>query len=157
MALIRILCIAPESYAEKISALRSDDLPDHCESRFKTLHRTDESRLNDDLANFRPHVILTAGSWMQYQKLCEYPLMGVRAQWISNLDEPPTQIARDIQQNFSNLMIQDRFKDAPLVSVFTPTHETPVDALLRAYESLKRQSYSNWEWVIYDDSLSSDL
>lgn len=37
-------------------------------------------------------------------------------------------------------------------SICTPTHNTPVFTLLRLYNSLKMQTYRDWEWVIYDTS-----
>lgn len=42
--------------------------------------------------------------------------------------------------------------DNPLISVFTSTFHSGATKLARAYESLLSQSYSNWEWVIVDDS-----
>ena len=43
----------------------------------------------------------------------------------------------------------------PLVSVFTPTWETG-EAITVPYESLRRQTYTNWEWVVLDDSETAD-
>ena len=40
----------------------------------------------------------------------------------------------------------------PKFSICTPTHNTPYYALLRLYNSLKIQTYRDWEWVIYDTS-----
>jgi glycosyltransferase involved in cell wall biosynthesis len=39
-----------------------------------------------------------------------------------------------------------------LVSVITPTYNTPQKILERTWESLKAQTYANWEWIIWDDS-----
>jgi len=39
----------------------------------------------------------------------------------------------------------------PRFSVFTPTYRTG-ERILRTYESLKNQKWTNWEWVIVDDS-----
>lgn len=41
-----------------------------------------------------------------------------------------------------------QFPNAPLVSIITPTHGHGAN-LARCLESLKRQTYRNWEWVIY--------
>lgn len=40
----------------------------------------------------------------------------------------------------------------PKFSICTPTHNTPIYSLLRLYNSLKMQTYRDWEWVIYDTS-----
>jgi len=41
--------------------------------------------------------------------------------------------------------------DAPLVTVFTPAYKTG-EKIHRPFRSLKEQSYTNWEWIIVDDS-----
>jgi glycosyltransferase involved in cell wall biosynthesis len=41
---------------------------------------------------------------------------------------------------------------SPLISIVTPTYKTPPEILARTYASLRAQTYSNWEWVIWDDS-----
>lgn len=39
----------------------------------------------------------------------------------------------------------------PRFSIFTPTYKTG-HRIIRTYESLKNQTFSNWEWVVVDDS-----
>lgn len=39
-----------------------------------------------------------------------------------------------------------------MISVVTPTYNTPPAALSRTWESLKAQSFHDWEWVVWDDS-----
>jgi hypothetical protein len=39
----------------------------------------------------------------------------------------------------------------PLLSIFTPTNG-PATFLLRAYRSLRKQTYDNWEWVLLEDT-----
>jgi len=49
-------------------------------------------------------------------------------------------------------MLNERIpEDAPLVTVFTPTYRTG-GTISRPFQSLKEQTYSNWEWIIVDDS-----
>ena len=45
--------------------------------------------------------------------------------------------------------------DTPLVSVFTATYKSK-EKIQRPYHSLLNQTYSNWEWVIVDDSGDED-
>ena len=42
-----------------------------------------------------------------------------------------------------------------LVSVYTPTYNTG-DYLRQCYESIRAQTYSNWEWVVVDDMSEDD-
>ena len=39
-----------------------------------------------------------------------------------------------------------------MISVVTCTYNTPADVLARTWSSLKAQTYTDWEWVILDDS-----
>jgi glycosyltransferase involved in cell wall biosynthesis len=44
-----------------------------------------------------------------------------------------------------------------MISVVTPTYNTSPDILARTWASLKRQTHSDWEWVIYDDSNNNNV
>ena len=46
-------------------------------------------------------------------------------------------------------------EELPTFSVFTPTYKT-YERIFRTYESLKNQTYVNWEWVVVDDSPEGD-
>lgn len=39
-----------------------------------------------------------------------------------------------------------------MISVITPTYRTPPDVLARTWASLKAQTHTDWEWVVWDDS-----
>jgi O-antigen biosynthesis protein len=40
----------------------------------------------------------------------------------------------------------------PAISVITPLYNTPKEVLARTWASLKAQTFTDWEWVIIDDS-----
>ena len=44
-----------------------------------------------------------------------------------------------------------------MISVVTSTYNTTPQQLLRLYSSLKNQTYTEWEWVIYDDSPTENM
>jgi glycosyltransferase involved in cell wall biosynthesis len=46
-------------------------------------------------------------------------------------------------------------KETPLFSIFTGAYKTN-ERIFRTYESLKNQTYPNWEWVVVDDSPEGD-
>ena len=62
-----------------------------------------------------------------------------------------------IQNVPSSGELQDMQKNAitfsykPLISIITPTYNSEIDFLEKAYHSLKEQVYSHWEWCIADD------
>lgn len=39
-----------------------------------------------------------------------------------------------------------------MISVITPTHNTDPQILARTFASLKKQTFTDWEWVVWDDS-----
>jgi glycosyltransferase involved in cell wall biosynthesis len=43
-----------------------------------------------------------------------------------------------------------------MISVITPTYNTPPEVLARTWASLKAQTFTDWEWVIWDDSTKVD-
>lgn len=44
-----------------------------------------------------------------------------------------------------------------MISVVTPTYHTPPEVLRRTWESLRNQTLTDWEWVIWDDSTNDDV
>lgn len=111
----------------------------------------DDSSITSLLAESLPHAIVTFGRGEMFAELENCPLE-IRRRWI-HLDEnpEPAGLAQMITNVFVDVVTRDRFSDQPLVSVFTPTYNTG-RRLMRAYRSLIAQTYSNWEWVILDDS-----
>lgn len=43
------------------------------------------------------------------------------------------------------------------VSIVTPVYNTPPDVLARTWASLKAQTHTDWEWVVWDDSPGLDV
>lgn len=44
-----------------------------------------------------------------------------------------------------------------MISVITPTYETGPEVLARTWSSLKNQTHTDWEWVVWDDSTSENV
>lgn len=60
--------------------------------------------------------------------------------------------SKAIEDKYVSSSITDRFSPkSPLFSVITTTFHSG-NKIFRPYESLKSQTYNNWEWVIWDDS-----
>ena len=43
-----------------------------------------------------------------------------------------------------------------MISVITPTHNTPPGVLARTWASLKAQTYTDWTWTVWDDSTTDE-
>lgn len=44
----------------------------------------------------------------------------------------------------------------PKFSIITPTYKTPAHLLARTWASLKNQTHTDWEWVVWDDTPTGD-
>lgn len=110
-----------------------------------------DDTLDAVLAAVRPQVVLSFGPIERFPRLCAGPLE-VRKRWL-HFDVPPdaNALAAAVLVCFIENATSDRFPDQPLVSVFTPSYKI-AERITRAYHSLVAQSYTNWEWVVYDDS-----
>ena len=111
-------------------------------------YEKNDSNLREVLVEFQPDAILTnvlnEGSLVN---LYNAPLE-VRQKWINvkELNENAGQLA--YYAAMSNIM---NVQKKTLVSFFTPIYNTG-DKLYQTYESLAKQTYKNWEWVLMNDS-----
>jgi O-antigen biosynthesis protein len=110
----------------------------------------DDHDLEVALIAHRPHVIVSFGVLGAFTNLNAAPFE-VRRRWL-HFDSADDLVA--VGQAAFNCYLAvclDPRPDVPLVSVITPTYRTGA-RLQRAYESLRRQTYRNWQWVLLDDS-----
>jgi len=127
-------------------------LPETWESSFAVTSIETDATLASALAQRQPHLIVTCGSEFDFPSLLAMPLE-VRRRWVHMRGdpEPPATAAWQLLNAYVDVATRNRFPLEPLVSVFTPTYNTS-EAIRRPYASLLEQRYTNWEWVIYDDS-----
>lgn len=111
--------------------------------------------LNDDnalakIGSDRSSVIVSFGELSEFDKLSQLPY-AMRKKWL-HFDSTNDMKTKGAQA--FNCFIMDTLNEQrrqPLVTVFTPTYKTG-NRIFRPYDSLKKQIYSNWEWVLLDDS-----
>jgi len=109
-----------------------------------------DDNIQQILVEHRPKVIVTIGDAKTFHKIWQLPLE-MRKRWIHYDSSSAPNIAFGIMNCYVCNATEKRFPEQPLVSVFTPTYKTG-DKIQRPFKSLLEQSYTNWEWVIYDDS-----
>ena len=56
-----------------------------------------------------------------------------------------------VNEKYINICSLNRIDSRPIFSIFTPSFNS-FDKIIRAFNSLKSQTLTNWEWVIIDDS-----
>jgi len=102
------------------------------------------------IAKFRPDVLVTSGDIPRALNIADFEL---RKRWIhvqpdAEVDSVVSAIEACYSSNLYGPHHNQQFN--PLVSVFTGTYNTG-DYLRDTYQSLRDQTYSNWEWVVVDD------
>ncbi len=100
----------------------------------------------------RPDVLVTIGARAAFPNVSSAPA-AVRRRWIhyDRLPDLPQLGAEVYSSYLTNLLGTPAATDAPLVTVFTPTYE-PGERVHRPLRSLQEQTYTNWEWIVVDDS-----
>ena len=97
----------------------------------------------DDYNKYRPDVIISFGEKIIPE---HYQLQRITFHFdemISDEDLANTIVSKTVFTHCE--VIRPRF------SIFTPTFKTG-ERIMRTYESLKEQIWTNWEWVVVDDS-----
>lgn len=120
--------------------------------RFNVIALDSEVELGRVLAEAHVHVIVTFGSIDDFPVLSALPFE-VRRRWIHFDGEPAdlAAVAEQVMSCFLGVVDPSGRTSIPLVTVFTATYQTG-DRIRRTYASLLNQTYSNWEWVVVDDS-----
>lgn len=110
----------------------------------------DVRRIFQDIAQFLPDVIVTSAFIPGNLNIAAFEL---RKRWI-HLDpnSDPESVIRAIEGCYAaNIWgTHHHQKTNPLVSVYTGTYNTG-DYLRDTYQSIREQTYPNWEWVVVDD------
>jgi hypothetical protein len=127
-------------------------LEDYEEKRLDCRCYSSDSNLEQILIRDKPHVIITIGSLTSFPNLIKAPFE-IRKRWL-HYDTllHPAQLGMDAYTCYlDNLFGKPAPEDNPLVTVFTPTYKTG-DKILRPFQTLREQTYTNWEWIVVDDS-----
>lgn len=113
----------------------------------------DDNNVQVHLAEFRPDTIITRGeSWKEFPGMASMPLQ-FRRKWMNiPEDKSISEVGQAAYQCAMNTMLDaDGLEDSEMISYTTPVYNTG-GKLFSTYESLRRQTYPNWEWVIVNDS-----
>ena len=105
------------------------------------------------LAEFNPDSIITRGdSWEDFQEMASMPLQ-FRRKWMNMPENMSTgEVGQAAYQCAMAVMLDtDSLEDSEMISYTTPIYNTG-DKLYNTYDSLRQQTYANWEWVLLNDS-----
>ncbi len=142
------ICVFSQKDLKLVTPIQED----YEEERLDCRCYPSDSNLQYILIRDRPHVIITIGRKSSFPNLSKAPFE-VQKKWL-HYDALPdlTQLGIDAYNCYlTNMLNTEGADDNPLVTVFTPAYNTGA-RIHRPFQSLNEQTYSNWEWVIVDDS-----
>ena len=104
--------------------------------------------LEKDISLYNPDIIVYEGELVE----TDNPVLAERCfsytKFPPKSSEGDSQLANDI---ITHVISKNCSNVRPTFSIFTPSYKTEYK-IFRAYESLKGQTFPDWEWVILDDS-----
>jgi glycosyltransferase involved in cell wall biosynthesis len=126
---------------------------DYEEKRLDCRCYPSDAHLEGIIIRDRPHVLVTIGAQSDFPHISNAPFE-IRKRWLHYETLPDlTKLGIDVyNQYLANMFEAARADDNPLVTVFTATYKTAGQQIYRLFLSLKEQTYTNWEWIIVDDS-----
>ncbi len=136
--------------------LKSVKYADYEDDSLNVKYIENDQNISKDIADFNPDSIISISDdyYKEYKNLCNQPSY-VRNRWI-NLNphhDKETGIAYNVGEIAYNCAMNSMLRsdyDA-VVSFFTPIYNTK-EKLWTTYDSVKNQTFPNWEWVIVNDS-----
>ena len=109
-----------------------------------------DENLETILINDRPNAIVSIGKIESFKNLNRSEFE-TRRRWLHySPDADLNTVGKQAFQCYLDSILRERH-EMPLVSIITPTYKTGA-RFLRPLNSLKFQTYPNWEWIILDDS-----
>jgi O-antigen biosynthesis protein len=147
-AKLPVVCI----FGHKPMTLTTPIADDYEEKRLDCRCYATDADLEQVLIRDRPDVIITCGPRSAFPHLAEAPCE-IRKRWL-HYDVLPGDAQLGVLAfdcYLTNLLRGPSEGATPLVTVFTPTYRTG-DRILRPLQSLRDQTYTNWEWIVVDDS-----
>lgn len=116
-------------------------------------HIDSSSSILAQIAQFQPDVIMTTGFMPGVLNAAPFD---IRKRWIHPASDATAEaLIQAVESCYRHNLWTPHSGQAanPLVSVYTGTYNTG-DYLRETYQSLKEQTYTNWEWVVVDDHSS---
>jgi O-antigen biosynthesis protein len=108
--------------------------------------------LKKTIVEYSPKCFITIGdrTVTSFKEMCKFSYE-TRKRWLHFDDYSKIRLESIEKCIFQSFYKHPFDKENPLITVITPTFESK-HRIYRPYNSLLRQTYSNWEWIIIDDS-----
>ena len=99
-----------------------------------------------DIAKFDPDAIISVGSNYSKFNNLQNASLDIRRRWIHSDSEANGECSYNCGMNY--ILSNDY---SHIISIFTPVYNTG-NKILRTYKSILENSYTNWEWIVTNDS-----
>lgn len=135
-----------------------------CNRDFEFLHLKSDENLMENLATYNPHLILTLNDKEhitddEFETQHTIPSKRFPILYNARMEEnrrwltlPISLSPEEMGEELMKMFLKVTHKPYRLFSIITPMYMTPIFKLKRLYESILRQTNTNWEWVVVDDS-----
>ena len=146
--MLPVICIFGRRDVELVTPVAED----YEEKRLDCRCYGSDANLEKILVRDKPHVLITIGERSSYANLLKAPFE-IKKRWLHYDTMPDVQQLGVSAYNcyLANMFDAGEVDGKPLVTVFTAAYKTG-ERIGRAFNSLREQTYTNWEWVIVDDS-----
>ena len=130
-----------------------DFIENNKESLMCSIHITNDISELNKLYNHNHHLLVTYGdTYDEYNYISSNIPQRFSSRWfhknnISNIEE----FNENVNYCYITNVIDNREKTRPIFSLFTTCFKS-YDYINTAYESIKKQTLKDWEWVIMDDT-----
>lgn len=111
-------------------------------------HIENDNQIAKVIYSFNPDVIVSrSASWQDFQTLANLSTE-ILQKWIHISNDKDENNGAQIYHAANHVILN---RNVGLASIFTSAYNTG-EKIYKTYESLKNQTYENWEWVIVNDS-----
>lgn len=135
-----VICQAEAALPEK---------PDYSDAQTHRVDVCHEQEARGFLCGRTYSVIVTVGASFDRSCMNGMPYW-LRRYWVHREAMPTAAEIDDLSQANHLRQLRDTDNSLPLVSIFTATHNA-ARFIDETYETVRAQTWSNWEWVVVDD------
>lgn len=125
------------------------ELPETAEKEILVTSLSSDAELGNNMKQV--DVIITIGNKKNsYKKLLSFG-DSIQRRWI-HFDDCPSK--KTIRENIIKILKNNilKYTENETFSIITPTYNTTVEEITRLYKSLVKQTYTDWDWWVLDDS-----
>ena len=154
---ITAVIIDPLKNEHDYSIIKTTKKYEYDEEDFDLLILDSSDKIIEKLSDFKGYdCIITIGSNIDCTEL-NNASFEVRKKWVHLEEFNKDRIVDSILLTFLYNIGRERKKSEKLFSILTCTFNTPKSDFMRLYNSLKAQTYRNWNWWILDDSKNNSV